>query len=107
VGHAGVIAALLRERLGESVVANNLSIVFRDSAARSKAGIREALSLLAAGGSPTGKDLFRVAPGLARTRLSKLQPCLPERLDTAYVVDQLVDVLSASQLVQNLSIPLA
>jgi ATP-dependent Lhr-like helicase len=99
----GLVAALLRELLGDTVSSNNLSIVFRDGAAQSEVAIRAALSALAAAQRPTRDDAMRLSTGLARTRLSKFQPCMTERLEAAYLADQLADEGSARDCVASLS----
>lgn len=87
-----LLAAALTELLGEKVTANNLAITFSGEAARSDAGIRGALHELRASGRITPDQARRLASEIARARISKFQPCLPEALERELIASTLLDV---------------
>ena len=92
---AGLLARVLESIVGEKVTADNLYVGFRDGAAASEAAIRTALDELHTAGRPNHADAVRFAEGCARGRLSKFQPCLPERLEAELLAEVLTDEAGA------------
>ena len=52
-------------------------------------------------GRPTDDDALSLADGCARGRLSKFQPCLPERLEAEYLASMLTDRAEAQDVVSD------
>jgi ATP-dependent Lhr-like helicase len=90
-----LLARVLESSLGGKVTADNLSISFREAAAASEVAILGALDRLRAAGRPDHEDALRFAKGCARGRLSKFQPCLPERLEAELLAEALTDADAA------------
>jgi ATP-dependent Lhr-like helicase len=90
-----LLAACLRERLGDKVVANNLAVSFAGDAARSDVAIRQAISLLREEGALTDEVAHHHAAGAGKARISKFQPCLPPRLEQELLTRHLLDVEGA------------
>jgi ATP-dependent Lhr-like helicase len=90
-----LLAACLRERLGDKVIANNLAVTLAGDAAKSDAAIREAIALLRGEGALTDEVAHHHAPEAGKARLSKFQPCLPPRLERELVTRNLLDVEGA------------
>jgi ATP-dependent Lhr-like helicase len=94
----GLLARCLEADLGEKITANNLSIGLKETAGRSEVGLRQALDALRAAGRPTREDALRFAGGCARSRLSKFQACLTDRLESIYLADLVTDADGARSL---------
>ena len=90
-----LLGKTLESVLGSKVTVHNYYLGFRDDAALSDARIREAIRELRAAGRPHAADALRLAEGCARGRLSKFQPCLPERLEAQFLADVLTDETAA------------
>ncbi len=86
-----ILGRVLESKLGEKITLDNLYIGFRDRAAQSDAAIRQALAELREEGRPNRADALRFAETCARGRLSKFQPCLPERLEAEFFAQMLTD----------------
>ena len=94
-----LLARVLEAELGSKVTARNTSIIFRDKAGESLVAIREAISRLASEGRPSLDDAIAHADGPSRRRLSKFEPCVPERLLLSLLVEQTVDLDGARRVV--------
>jgi ATP-dependent Lhr-like helicase len=94
-----LLAKLLEERLGGTVRANNFTLTFTDGAAKSLAGIRQAISELAEPGTLSRETVRRVAKSCARGRISKFQPCLTDRLELELLAEALTDLEGARMVV--------
>jgi ATP-dependent Lhr-like helicase len=90
-----LLAKMLEADIGGRVVARNTSLSFRGEAAKSLIGIREALDGLTAANRPRWEDSLRFAPDASRSRFSKFQPCLPDRMARDIMVERLVDFAAA------------
>lgn len=90
-----LLAKTLEGILGERVTSSNLSIGFREGAAKSEVAIRQAFDRLRAEARPNGQDAIIYAAGLDNVRLSKFQPCLSPRLESQYLADLLADPAAA------------
>jgi ATP-dependent helicase Lhr and Lhr-like helicase len=84
-----VLAHALETVLGEKVTSSNAYVGFREGAASSEVGIRQAIERIAGEHRPNEADALEYAAGLDKVRLSKFQPCLPPWLETRYLADQL------------------
>jgi hypothetical protein len=91
-----LLAKTLEGILGEKVTSSNLSVGFREVAAKSEVAIRQAMERFRAEGRPNRQDALAYAEGLEKVRLSKFQPCLSSRLETEYLADRMAD-LSADE----------
>jgi ATP-dependent Lhr-like helicase len=94
--HAGgranaLLAALLRQELGEGVRANNFAVTFGKATGQSYAVVNEALRSIRAGGV-TWERARGLAPVGGKRRMSKFQPCLPEELELDLVARIVFDV---------------
>ncbi len=87
-----LLAKLLEERLGPHVVAGNLGIKVRESAAESGVAVREAIRTLLVPGAVTEIDAERFAASCTREPLSKFQPCLPEKLEMKFLARRVVQL---------------
>jgi ATP-dependent Lhr-like helicase len=90
-----LLAKVFESLLGEKVTANNQALRFRDKAGNSEVAIRQAIDRLRAENRPDEQDALRFAASCARGRLSKFEPCLPERLASAYLAELLTDPVEA------------
>jgi ATP-dependent helicase Lhr and Lhr-like helicase len=90
-----VLAKLMESSLGGKVTSSNLFLRFRDSAAQSGAAITLLIEELRRSERPSDADAQQFAASCARGRLSKFQPCLPERLLSVFLSEQLTDVTGA------------
>jgi hypothetical protein len=86
---------LLERETGGRVIARNTSLTFTAEGGRSSVAIRQAISALRDAGRPTWADALRFAPDATRSRISKFQPCLPDRLMRDLLVRKLVDLPGA------------
>lgn len=80
-----LLSRLLTERLGSSVTSSNLQIRLRDQAAVSETAVRDEARKLGEPGGITHADAMRLVGDVARERLSKFQPCLPEDLERRFL----------------------
>ncbi len=94
----GLLAAALEARLGEKVTANNLCVTFSQDAARSDVAISEAIRALSLPGELTWARALQHAPDLARGRISKFQPCLPDALERDLLARTLLDLDGARKI---------
>ena len=92
-----LLAKVLESILGEKVTTANLAVRFREGAGTSEVGIRKAIAQLVAEGRPNEADALRFADTCATGRLSKFEPCLPERLRTRYLAELLTDAEGAAR----------
>ena len=90
-----LLARVLEHELGETVRANNWNVTCTDSAAKSVVAIRDAITGLAEPDVLTWETARRFAAGCARERVSKFQPCLPERLELDLLAEVLTDLEGA------------
>ncbi len=84
-----LLAKVLETKLGEKITSSNFSIGFKEHAGESEAAIRNALAELRDEQRPNHEDAVRLAELCARGRLSKFEPCLPDRLLNEYLAEQL------------------
>lgn len=92
-----LLAKVLEERLGGAVRPSNLAVGLVGRAGASRVAIGEALDALHGADRPDAADAHRFASSCARTRLSKFQPCLTDRLEAAYLASLLTDVEGARE----------
>ena len=92
-----LLAAALQARLGEKVTAGNEAVRFAGDAAKSDVAIRQALRELADGPQLTWADAAGWTDVGANARVSKFQPCLPERVEEELVARELMDVSDATR----------
>lgn len=90
-----LLAKVLEAVMGDRVTAGNLALEFTGGPGTSGGRIYEALQLLRDQQRPNEEDALRFGTGCARRRLSKFQPCLPERLEAAYLAALLTDPAGA------------
>ncbi|MCE9575757.1 MAG: DEAD/DEAH box helicase [Deltaproteobacteria bacterium] len=100
-----LLGRVLESKLGEKVVIDNLYIGFRGQAAQSEAAIRGAIAELRAEGRPNHADALQFAESCARGRISKFQPCLPERLEAEYLAEVLTNDEEARAAVAAMGAP--
>jgi len=93
-----VLARLLEWKLGGTVTANNIAVTFSGQAAKSHAAIRSGLKALTEGDAFDEHTARRFAAACARGRITKFQPCLPERLELQLLADALMDVDGARRI---------
>ncbi len=84
-----LLGRVLESKLGEKVTLDNLYIGFRGQAAQSQSAIRQALAELRHEARPNHADALQFAESCARGRISKFQPCLPDRLEAEYLAEVL------------------
>lgn len=87
-----LLAKLLEERLGTTVIPGNMSIKLRGDAARSLVAVRDETRALLVPGAVTEADAIRHAASCARNTLSKFQPCLPEELELRFLARRLLEL---------------
>jgi ATP-dependent Lhr-like helicase len=92
-----LLARMAEAALGGEVTASDTSLGFSGQSARSDGAIASWLSALRREGRPTRDDALAVVGALGGARLSKFQPCLPPRLEAAYLADMLTDVEGARE----------
>jgi ATP-dependent Lhr-like helicase len=98
-GAANVLLARLLERvLGGHVISRNTSLTFTGDAGKSMVGVWHAFEKLRDSNRPTWRDALRFAPDLTQSRLSKFLPCIPDDLARQFLVEKLVDLATARQL---------
>jgi ATP-dependent Lhr-like helicase len=90
-----LLARTLEGILGEKVTVDNLYVGFRGAAAASDVAIRQAIDQLRREGRPNHDDALRFAENCGRGRLSKFQPCLPQRLEAEYLAEVLTNEVEA------------
>jgi len=95
-----LLAKVLESVLGEKVTTSNLYLRLRGQAGASEVAIRQALDTLREQNRPNQDDSFRFAESCARGRLSKFEPCLPDRLAAAYMADVLTDAAGAADVLR-------
>lgn len=86
-----LLARMLLEKLGDSVVADNFAIVLQGEAAKSGVAVRELTSELMRPDRITRDDALRHAASCVRGRMSKFQPCLSERLELEFLAARVVE----------------
>lgn len=95
-GRANVLLAkMLEAELGGTVTARNESMTLKGEAATSTVRVDRFLTELLATGRPSADDAKRFAPSAARGRLSKFEPCLPERALSRLQAEWVVDLFGA------------
>lgn len=87
-----LLARVLQTELGDAVSADNFRLVFKEEAAKSGLAIRDAIEELQRTGRPTLADALPYLGDLARGRLSKFQPCLPEHLERVFLAGRLIEL---------------
>ena len=106
--HAGgqaniLLAKLLQHELGGKVTARDFSLACKYEAGQSEAGLRRALEAMRAQGRPSWADARAFAQDAARSRLSKFEPCLSERLLCDLLAARVVDVEGAREALRSLA----
>lgn len=94
-----LLATLLREKLGENITANNLCVSFGNAETRSDIELRRAIENLAEPDTFSWENVRSHGSSSARGRLTKFQPCLPEKLDLDLTARALLDIDGARQAV--------
>ena len=102
--HAGgranlLLAKMIEADLGGVVVSRNESLTCRGEAGQSVARLQAWVAELRAAGRPDPGDALRFATDAARHRMSKFEPCLPERLVGKLAAEMVVDVAGARSLI--------
>jgi ATP-dependent Lhr-like helicase len=87
-----LLARVLEGSLGEFVTADNFKLTFKDSAAKSEIAVRQSIASLRSEGRPSLVDALPFLDVLARGRLSKFQPCLPEHLERLFLASRLIEL---------------
>jgi len=100
-----LLARMIEAELGGRCVVRNTSIRWQGSSGNAHRELRRWLGELAAAGRPHADDAMRFARLAARRRLSKFQPCLPEKLLDGFLVDHAFDLEGASRCVRALGAP--
>ncbi|MCK5800642.1 MAG: ATP-dependent helicase, partial [Deltaproteobacteria bacterium] len=89
-----LLAYLLEVRLGAKVMPNNTALTFTEEAGKSESAIRQAVRDIRQEGVVSEEALLAAAARSSRTRISKFQPCLSERLELGLLAERLLDVES-------------
>ncbi len=97
-----VVAKVLQGLIGEKVTADNLRIRFKGGAADVEK-IQVAMALLAEEHRPNREDALRVVGEIAKSKLSKFQPCLPPEQEAEVLVGRLVELGVAGEYVRRLA----
>ncbi|HMJ14855.1 MAG TPA: hypothetical protein VK524_25760 [Polyangiaceae bacterium] len=87
-----LLAKTLESLLGSKIANNNLNLTFKEHAGESEVAIRQALQQLHEQGRPNHEDALKLAELCAHGRLTKFEPCLPDRLLNEYLADELTDL---------------
>ncbi|WP_441286836.1 DEAD/DEAH box helicase [Sorangium sp. KYC3313] len=90
-----LLARMLEAELGGQCVSRNHSITLKGEAGKSIVRVQQVLAAMRAAGQPTEEDALRHAEGAGRSRVSKFQPCLPDRLMRELLVAGVLDVKGA------------
>lgn len=90
-----LLAKLIEEELGGECSVRNSSITCKGAAGSSEVALRTFLRRLAGEGRPSRDDATRHAQSAARSRVSKFEPCLPERLLCDLLAEIVVDEAGA------------
>jgi ATP-dependent helicase Lhr and Lhr-like helicase len=91
-----LLARMIEAELSGKCVVRNVSITCQDEAGQSDAALRDLLARWAAAGRPSHEDALAFAQRSAgRARVSKFQPCLPERLLMALLAEVVTDAPGA------------
>jgi ATP-dependent Lhr-like helicase len=98
-----LLARILESELGGECVSRNTSITLKGDAGRSVVAVRDVLKGLAERQGPTTEDAARHAQGASRSRFSKFDRCLPERLLNELLVEGVLDVDGARRAVADAS----
>lgn len=93
-----LLARLLERALGGRVISRNTSLTFTKEAGKSMTALRQAMDELRTSNRPTWSDALRFAPDATKSRVSKFQPCLPDRLARDLLVRKTVDLANARRL---------
>ena len=95
-----LLARTLEVELGGKVVSRNTNLTLKAEAAASEYAVRQFLGHLAANGRPNADDARRAADAHGPARLSKFEPCLPERLLAELQAEQTLDPVHAAAAVE-------
>jgi len=95
-----VLANLLEDALGAKVSANNVAVTFDGESVRSELAICQAIAELAAQAPIGWEHVAGLENGLARTRVSKFQPCLPPEMEQGLIARETMDVGDANAAVE-------
>ena len=87
-----VLAKTLESVLGAKITNNNLNISFKEQAGQSEVAIRHALDELREQERPNHADALRFAELCTHGRLTKFEPCLPDRLLNEYLAEELTEL---------------
>jgi len=96
-----LLGAMLEAELGGKAVVRNESMTLKGDAGKSVIALRQVLERWRAEGRPHDGDAVRFAAQGARARVSKFEPCLPERVLARLMADAVVDVDGARAVVEN------
>lgn len=97
----GLLARMIETELGGKCTVRNVSITCKEEAGKSKVVLVDFIRRLAAEERPDWSDACRHAEGAARGRVSKFEPCLPERLLQELLAEMVVDVEGARKAVET------
>lgn len=86
-----LLGRALEAKLGPKIVIDNQYVAFREQAGLSDAAIRKALAELREEQRPNHDDALRFAKSCARSRTSKFQPCLSDRLESELLAEVLTN----------------
>jgi len=95
----GLLARMIEAEFGGKCTVRNVSITCKEEAGKSQAALRAFIRRLEAEGRPALSDAQKHAEGAARGRVSKFEPCLPERLLQELLAEIVVDVEGARRAV--------
>lgn len=91
-----LLAKTLESKLGEKITSSNFSLGFKGHASESETAIQDALAELRQEHRPNHEDAVRLAELCTRGRLSKFEPCLPDRLLNEFLAEELTEWLGTS-----------
>lgn len=95
-----LLARTLDAMLGGTAAVDDLGITFREEAAQSEAGLRQALARLRSEGRPSTLDARAVVAKMSGAgRVSKFQPCLTPEMLADLLVERLFDVSTAKAVI--------
>jgi ATP-dependent Lhr-like helicase len=97
----GVLAGMLQREFGRSIAYNNLALYWPGSFGISQSALWDWLIDLRARGGPTREDAIDATDRFLSWRLSKFQPCLPERLARVYLTETCLDADAAREAIRE------
>ncbi|MGE0327306.1 MAG: DEAD/DEAH box helicase [Polyangiaceae bacterium] len=94
-----LLARFIESELGDKVSADNQRIKLTGDAGKSVSALHEVIQKMRDEGRPNKNDALRLVPELGKQRVSKFQPCLPEKLLNELVAERVFDVAGARRVV--------